>query len=203
MTEFDNKVIEIIYKRRAVRKYKDVPVQKELIDKIIAAGRMAPTAINKQSWKFYVFRNKERIATLSDAILSSSKWQMFKEGMKEALHFMLHPSSFKLSDGIKFINEKDPVFHCAPVVILITAPKNNEWAALDIGMCAQNMMLAAVSYGLASCPIGFAKMLENTSEPPKIGVSESEMIHLALIIGYADEEPELHSRKTDNVYYVG
>lgn len=202
MSDFENEILEKIYQRRAVRKYKDKPVQKELIDKIIAAGRMAPTAINKQSWKFYVFRTKDRIAALSDAVLSSSKWQMLKAGLKEAVHFMLHPSSFKLSDGIKFMSENDPVFHGAPVVILLTAPKNNEWAALDIGMCAQNMMLAAASYNLASCPIGFAKLLDNTDEPSKIGISDSETIHLAIIIGYADETPELHPRKTDNVMYV-
>ena len=48
-----NDTIKIIYERRAVRKYKDISVEKNLIEQIIDTGRMAPSAINKQPWKFY------------------------------------------------------------------------------------------------------------------------------------------------------
>lgn len=202
MMSGNNPVLEVIYKRRAVRKFKDDGVSVELIDAIVSAGRMAPSAINKQPWRFYIIQNKEHIAELSHSILSSSKWQLLKAGVKEAVNVLLNPSSFKLRDGIKFMNEEDPIFHGAPLVILLTAPKNNEWAALDIGMCAQNMMLTATSFGIASCPVGLAKFIENTNEPEKLGISDSETILLAIILGYADEEPELHARKTDNVIYV-
>lgn len=202
MTDNGNSVMETIYNRRAVRRFKDTPVPAEMIDKIIAAGRMAPSAINKQPWKFYVFRNREKIAALSASIRSSSKWQMLKAGMKEAVHALLHPSSFKLSDGIKFMNEDDPIFHGAPVVILLTSPRRSDWAALDLGMCAQNMMLAAHSLGLATCPVGLAKFIENTSEPGNIGIGEDETVQLAIIMGYAAEVPEMHPRRTDNVKYI-
>lgn len=42
-----NETLQIIYTRRAVRKYKETVVAKELIEQIIDAGRMAPSAINK------------------------------------------------------------------------------------------------------------------------------------------------------------
>lgn len=60
--------IEVIYTRRAVRKYKDVSVQKELIEKIIDAGRMAPSAMNQQSWNFYVVTDRALIESFSKAI---------------------------------------------------------------------------------------------------------------------------------------
>jgi nitroreductase len=37
-----------IFERRAVRKYKDTQVEKALIENIVEAGRMAPSAMNRQ-----------------------------------------------------------------------------------------------------------------------------------------------------------
>ena len=45
-----NEILKTIYSRRAVRSYKDKPVPKELIEQLLDAGRMAPSAINKQPW---------------------------------------------------------------------------------------------------------------------------------------------------------
>ena len=39
-----------IYERRAVRRYKDKPVDRKLIEQVLDAGRMAPSAMNKQPW---------------------------------------------------------------------------------------------------------------------------------------------------------
>jgi nitroreductase len=202
MNQHDNPVLQAIFQRRATRKFKSDPVSVEHINAIISAGRMAPSAINKQPWRFYVLHTPDRIRQISEIIRSSSKWQMMKIGLKEAVHALLNPSSFKLSDGIKFFNEEDPIFHKAAVAVVITAPKSSEWAALDIGMCAQNMMLAAHSLGLSTCPVGLAKFIENTDAMEQMGISNDETVHLAVIIGYADEAPELHERKTDNVKFV-
>ena len=49
-----NDTLKTIYERRAVRKYKDRPVEKHLVEQLLDAGRMAPSAINRQPWKFYV-----------------------------------------------------------------------------------------------------------------------------------------------------
>jgi len=107
-----------------------------------------------------------------------------------------------LSHGIDFLTTKDPVFYGAPVVIFITSPKENEWAGLDIGMCSQNIMLAAKSLGLDSCPIGFGKFVEKTKDYSKLNIPETEQVQIAIIIGYGKENPEIHERKKDNVFWV-
>jgi nitroreductase len=88
------------------------------------------------------------------------------------------------------------------VVIFITAPKDNEWAALDIGMCSQNMMLAAKFMGLDSCPVGFGKYIEHTKLYPQLHIPSSEEIHLSIIFGYGDETPEVHKRIKKNAIYI-
>lgn len=196
-----NDTIKTIFERRAIRKYKEKAVSKEIIEQIIDAGRIAPSAMNRQPWKFYVVTSKEDIKLFSHEIAKQGLKTIPKIGIKEAVKSIVTGIT-NLSHGIDFLLSKDPVFHEAPVVIFITAPKDNEWAALDIGMCSQNMMLAAKSLGLDSCPIGFGKFVEKTKSYSKLNIPSDERVHLAIIIGYGDEKPEVHKRKKDNVFYI-
>ena len=196
-----NDTIKTIFERRAIRKYKEKAVSKEIIEQIIDAGRIAPSAMNRQPWKFYVVTSKEDIKLFSHEIAKQGLKTIPKTGIKEAVKSIVTGIT-NLSHGIDFLLSKDPVFHEAPVVIFITAPKDNEWAVLDIGICSQNMMLAAKSLGLDSCPIGFGKFVEKTKSYSKLNIPSDERVHLAIIIGYGDEKPEVHKRKKDNVFYI-
>jgi nitroreductase len=195
-----NATLQTIYDRRAVRKFKDKAIDRETINHLIDAGRMAPSGMNRQPWRFYVVTDKKLISTMSKEIAKVSVKQIAKISLKEItksiLQYLHSPHDFK------FMNASDFIFHGAPLVIFLTAPRENEWAALDIGMCSQNMMLAAKSLGLESCPIGLAKFIEETESISRLGISKSETVLLALIFGYGDETPEVHERKKDNVFFV-
>ncbi|MBQ3415501.1 MAG: nitroreductase family protein [Clostridia bacterium] len=52
---------EIIRKRTAVRKFSDKKLEQEKLDKILEAGRLAPTAKNSQPIKIYVVKSEEGI----------------------------------------------------------------------------------------------------------------------------------------------
>ena len=52
---------EVIRKRTAIRKFKNDNVEKDKIEKILEAGRLAPTAKNKQPQKIYVAMSEEAI----------------------------------------------------------------------------------------------------------------------------------------------
>lgn len=192
--------IEVIYTRRAVRKYKDVSVQKELIEKIIDAGRMAPSAMNQQSWNFYVVTDRALIESFSKAIQKVVVKKMIVSKPKQLLATLGNLLHFP--EGTRFLRTADHVFYGAPAVVFVTGPKNNEWAALDTGMCVQNMMLAAKAMGLASCPVGFARYLEYTDEYLHLHIPLTEEILLAVIVGYGAETPEAHPRKKHNVIYI-
>ena len=57
---------EAIAKRRSVRKYKTAPVPRELIEKVVDAGRRAPTAMNAQPWEFVVITDPKFRAMLTE-----------------------------------------------------------------------------------------------------------------------------------------
>jgi nitroreductase len=56
---------ETILARRSVRKYKPDPVPRELLERVIDAGRLAPTALNEQPWEFVVITEREKLRALA------------------------------------------------------------------------------------------------------------------------------------------
>lgn len=193
-------LLKVMADRRAVRKYKETPVDRTLIDRVIDAGRMAPSAMNNQPWHFYVLTTRDLIAEFSKEISRTALKGMVKLDLQELakaaaglLHFISHGDWDKL---------KDPVFHGAPVVIFLTAPINSEWADLDIGMCAQNIMLAAKALGLDTCPVGFAKYVRHTKSYPMLHIPSNEEVLLAITLGYGDETPVKHEQKKGNILFI-
>ena len=58
-------ILELIKSRRSIKRYKDTPVAKELIEKIVEAGTWAPTGRNRQSPIILAITDKKIIAELS------------------------------------------------------------------------------------------------------------------------------------------
>ena len=52
-------VIEAIEKRRSIRKFKPDPVPDELINQMLEAARLAPSASNRQPWRFQIIKDPE------------------------------------------------------------------------------------------------------------------------------------------------
>ncbi|MFC1768491.1 nitroreductase [Nanoarchaeota archaeon] len=180
-----NETIKTIYSRRAVRKYKDKAVDKEIVDQIIDAGRNAPSAMNRQLWKFFVVSDKEMIKAISLDI------------EKLAVKDYPHLTKRKEEKGLD-----DVLFYGAPVVVFIAMPKDYRWAGMDVGMCVQNMMLASKSLGLDTCPIGLARFINETDNLEKLGVDPTDKIEIAIAIGYGDEVPGDKEIKKENVFYM-
>ncbi len=65
-----------IYKRRSIRKFKDIPVENEKLKEILKAGMNAPSACNKQPWEFVIIRDREKLNKISEFAPS---WHMLKE----------------------------------------------------------------------------------------------------------------------------
>jgi nitroreductase len=85
--------LEAIRKRRSVRQYTGDPVPREDLEKIVDAGRLAPSGSNRQPWDFIVITEREMIEQLKVA----AQW-MEKAGAIIAV--VLDPSSrWWIEDG--------------------------------------------------------------------------------------------------------
>ena len=61
-------ILEHIYQRRSIRKYKPDPIPRETLLDLLRAAMAAPSAVNKQPWDFIVVTQPERLATLQDVL---------------------------------------------------------------------------------------------------------------------------------------
>lgn len=52
-------VMEAIEKRKSIRAYQDKAIEQDQLDKILEAGRLAPSATNQQAWKFVLVTDPE------------------------------------------------------------------------------------------------------------------------------------------------
>jgi nitroreductase len=163
--------IECIQTRRSVRDFSDKKVPKEIIQKLIDAAVMAPSAMNRQPWQFVVIEGKEKLGH-------------FAEIAYEQLQIMVKAENMPLR-----LKGPEAIFHNAPCVILICGDKDWRWLKEDCNLAAENLMLAAHSMGLGSCWIGFAKGLNNDAEAKQeLGIPENLLIAVPLIVGYPKNE---------------
>ena len=49
--------LDIIHKRRSIRNFTDKKISEEDINKILSAGMVAPSAMNKQPWRFILIED--------------------------------------------------------------------------------------------------------------------------------------------------
>lgn len=63
-----NDLIDIIYARRSIRKYKDTPVPREVLVTLLKAAMAAPSATNAQPWEFVVVTNPDTLAKLRSGL---------------------------------------------------------------------------------------------------------------------------------------
>ena len=62
-------LMDCIFQRRSIRKYKDKQVDKEILEILIKAGMAAPTACNNQPWEFIAVREKETMDKLRNGMV--------------------------------------------------------------------------------------------------------------------------------------
>ena len=181
-----NPVIDAINARRSIRSYLDKPVPKDNIKKLLSAAAMSPSAMNRQPWRFVVIENKEKIKELSRHV----KKQMGLLGY-----------GLRFTEMVK--NQEDTVFYSAPLLILVSAEKNDQWSRINCGILAQTMFLAAYSLDMGSCYIGFANALNtDASVLTDLSVPKDHDIIGALIFGYHSEKKDAPVREPRVIKWI-
>ncbi|MBQ1515126.1 MAG: nitroreductase family protein [Lachnospiraceae bacterium] len=129
--------------RRSVRRFSHKDVPKEMIDRIIEAGRLTPTAVNAQGTSYFVIR-KHRAELEAEAVKLVGK---FLPAAKAAV-----PKLRGFQVGQNFF------FRRAPLVIVVVSKDK-----VSASMAAQSMMTMAEAQGLAGFFSGFFSMAVNAS----------------------------------------
>ena len=178
-TAMKNEVIENMMSRRSIRSYKDTPVGRDTLMKIMECAINAPSGQNKQSWEVRIVDNPETLAEMSEAISQS------------------HP-------GNDFAGA---CFRGAPVMVFIARDLSYDFSAYDCGLMAQNMMLSAWSLGVGSVCLGSPVRFLTDNDICKplvesLGFSDGYEFCLCVGLGYATEQPEAKPRDMGKVKFI-
>ena len=143
--------------RRSVRLYKDVPVPKEAIEKIIDIARYAPSGINRQPVSWAVLNGKDKVHELASL---TEKWTEDLIAAKSAM-----AEAFNFSRIVKLWNNgEDTICRGAPCVIIAYGVKDDPLVPQSCTIAATYLELAAFASGLGACWAGYVNMAINTSD---------------------------------------
>ncbi len=188
--------------RRSIRQYKTDDIKKEVLEKIIEAGRYSPTAGNSQANRYIVL--KERIPIVRDAAIAALN------DMANDLSYDLGKSSHYRKTWKKMYEDYktshiDKLFFDAPAVIIIVTDLKNGFTDVNGGIAASRMELLANTMGLGACYIGFFKRALDYDKNIKklIGMKENEEYVLAFTLGYPNVKYERSAaRKKPDVRFL-
>jgi len=188
--------IEAIYNRRSIRKYKSKEIPIDILNKILDAGRTAPSGKNRQPWKFVVFGGikKEELLSKMDAGIQ-------RELNEEAL---LPNSRYGIPDAKNTLR----IMKEAPIIIMVfntngKSPFENIATAderfteivdtLSIGAAIENMLLQAEDLGVGT--LWIANTCFAYDELVNYIGAKTQLVG-AVALGYPDEKPNPRPRKT-------
>lgn len=166
--------IKNLMERRSIRKFKDVPVEREKLDKIVMCAKHSPTGMNRQNRRFTILTDKKDIKKLYEALAKLLNLENYRFYDCKALIIVTVPKDAPLG-------EVDSA--CALENIYLAAH------ALDLGSVWINQLRNNCN------DEGIRPILDEFKIP------EDHICFGMSAIGYPDEIPK-EKERTEEVYYV-
>jgi nitroreductase len=196
-------VSEAIQKRVTIRRWKQQPVEREKILRVLEAGRRAPSWGNVQPWRFVVVQEQATKAELAKlgggqphigtapviivccGFTESFSKNMHRDSLKQLIQAGVMDWPDELLDNVILGSDLFAPYRLGEQAMIIKASE-------QIMISIAYMTLEALNQGLGSCWAG--------AIPPKdvhklLNLPASWFVHDYFLLGYADEEPKPRPRK--------
>ncbi len=119
-------ILELMQNRHSLRDFSAEPIPKEILREILEAGRLAPSAQNRQPWRYIVFTDPDKIRELTR-----------QTGLIGLSNF--------------FIKDAPCVIIACADMKKNTRLNGQDYYLVDTAISFQQMMLMAFSHGIGSC----------------------------------------------------
>lgn len=173
-----NPVMENMMARRSIRKFTDQPVPRRLIETLVKAGWNAPTGHNLQTWRFTVLTTQQEILSLKELVQATAK------RCKTICYGFENPQA----------------------LILVSNDRRNAGGIQDASCAAENILLAATSFGLGATWIN---ALMTLCDEPEIRaklndyqIPKTHNVWAMIAVGWPEQPGKALARKTNVVHFV-
>jgi nitroreductase len=164
--------LELAQARQSDRAYEPGRViEREVLERIVEAGRLAPSACNGQPWHFTVITEPELLVEVGKAT-SSLGMNRFVKNASALVLITLEPTNItsKLGCGIK----------------------HKDFPIMDLGIASSYITLAAEDEGLGSCILGW---FDEKKIKELVGIPQKKRLMLIVSIGYTVKPKRRKIRK--------
>lgn len=177
------KVEALLKGRRSIRTYKEDPVEKATIEKMIDIARYAPSGINRQPVYWAVIHDPKKVQELAGLTIEWMKGLIAEKApIAESLRFESLVKAWEAGE--------DRVCRKAPHAAIVYGLKEDMMAQAACTIAMTYFELAAVPFGLGACWAGYLQMALNQSAPVRkaAGLSTKTTCHGAMLFGHPKYE---------------
>lgn len=182
-----NEVLNVIKRRRSIRKFEARQVGEADIAAIIEAGIHAPTANNEQPWHFTVIQNPEFLREINDTVRT-----VMAASDTEWVRNMGNNPAFQVT-------------YNSPTLIVVSGRTDGISWKVDCSAAIENMLLAAESLGLGTVWLGLMRhYFSQEGAAKRLGIPEGYEPFYGVSVGYSAFKgtPACPTRKTDVVNFI-
>jgi coenzyme F420-0:L-glutamate ligase / coenzyme F420-1:gamma-L-glutamate ligase len=146
------RIVDEISRRRSIRRYRAEPVPAELVEQLLTAASWAPSAHNRQPWRFVVMTGAETRHRLATAMGNRLRQDLTADNVPEAVIAKDVGRSYRRITQAPLL-----ILLCLTMADMDSYPdarrQQNEWimATQSTAMAGQNLLLAAHALGLGAC----------------------------------------------------
>ncbi len=174
--------------RRSIRRYQDRPVPRPVLEDLLACAAWAPSAHNRQPWRFCVVTDAAVQQRLAAAMSAQWRQDLQADGVPAAeIERRAAISQARITGAgalaaVALSMEEMDVYADAP-------RREAEWtmAVQSVALACQNLLLAAHAYGLGACwmcaPLFVPHVVRQVLELPAAWQPQA-----LITLGYAAEE---------------
>ena len=184
---------DAISNRHSTRDFLEDEVPREMLERLVWAGSMAPSSLNEQPWKFFV-------------VTGETRKQLGKLIAQATIHLseymeVLGPKRYE--DAVHWYSSLGQ----APALIAVASPVTEDALAklnrhLSVGAAVENLLLAAVDEGLGACNITFSHWVEDEIAD-LLGLPDDWDVLTVLAVGWpGDVPPAAPAHRTDDAVWL-
>jgi nitroreductase len=182
-------ILELIKKRRTIRKYKAKPIPNKILNKILEAARWAPSAHNSQPWRIIILKDKRK----KDCLIK----KLYKNSNKffTSVNILLRKSIDLMNSSpyLIFVYSSADLSRKMKILGRTYEAISRKSEAESVSAAIENMHLVATSLNIGMAWLVFPLLLEKTMNSY---FSLSQELMAVLTLGYPDEKPKITKRKT-------
>jgi nitroreductase len=167
-------LMEIIKKRRSIRKYADKDVPQEILSEIFEAVRWAPSWANTQCWDIVAVTDPDQKIRLQDTL--PPKGNPARTAIVQAPVLLAVCGRLKESGYYKELE----------------TTKFGDWFMFDLGLATQNLCLAACNRGLGTVVVG---LFDHDKAKEVLKVPEGQEVLVLIPLGYPAKQSSPPKRK--------